>query len=647
MTVAYHWQYWGLLAAGLTCWGALPATAQREETISLQTLGYSRSVVLQGASPEFNLGIPAPIGGLDPSASFVQLRLDPSPVLDPESTVRVLINREPVRVFSIGQLRANPVVQVPIPDLPPGERFINLSVQPFLTISGDICQDINTGNLFLIVGRDSFFQVVPRIPESTVADFFRPLYNQLSLVVPADLSPESAQAALWLYSLLAHQFPETPILWTKGSGSGPRVVLESPDFAPQLQRQGSTLRVAASPEAIRALAAEWGRPGLLSGSVPLNSAPASAPIPLGSRRSLRQLGFGDPTLRGIGTQSLLLNFDLAQLGGRPRDLALQLNAVMTSVEGRLGDRLNGLVFLNGVLLQTYNLTGRTQLNESLRLPSGLLRRANTLELRFDYAPSQGSCRGALTPLTLQLRGDSSAFSWSGYEAPVGELQEIPALLEGSGQLFLGDPDLLASAAYLLGALSRLSPQPLLPTLQLLSEPVSRSPLGDAAWGLIVAGPEQVDLNTPIRLGSQFEILNPLNQQAVLAVQPEDELGLLQYFLLGGKPTLWLSWWGSNPTLAERLSRSLADPRTLLASQMQGNVVTAYAAAPDLTQVQSWDLSGQTYQVRYPDRLDWRLLLWRYRFLLVIAVALLGAGVAWSLYRRLARLPEVPTPPPQD
>ncbi|MEN9225104.1 MAG: cellulose biosynthesis cyclic di-GMP-binding regulatory protein BcsB [Thermostichus sp. DRC_bins_24] len=639
------------MAVSLLCWGRAPAQAQEAETVSLQTLGYSRSILLQGPSPELNLGIPAPNGGIDPSASFVQLRLDPSPVLGPESTVRVLINEEPMEVFSIGQLRANPVVQVPIPNLPPAERFINLSVQPFLSISGDICRDSGTGNLFLTVGRDSFFQVVPRIPESTVADFFRPLYSQLSLVVPADLSPETAEAALWLYSLLAHQFPQTPILWTSGPVSGPQVVLESPNFSPQLQRQGSTLRVAASGEAIRALYSEWQRPGLIGGAVGVESAPGMDSPIQGNRRSLRELGFADPTLRGIGTQSLLLNFDLAQLGGRPRDLAFQLNAVMTPVDGRAGDRLNGQVFLNGVLLQTYNLTGRNQFSESLRLPSGLLRRTNTLELRFDYAPSQGSCGGSPTPLTLQVRGDSSALSWNGYEAALGELQEIPALLQGSGQLLLplGDPDLIASAAYLLGSLSRLSLLPLLPTVVPLPESLTGStlPAGDPDWRLIVAGPDQVNLNTPIRLGSRFEILNPLNQQAVLAVQPEDELGLLQYFLQGGKPTLWLSWWGPDPTMAERLSRSLADPRTLLAGQIQGNVVTAYAAAPDLTQVQSWDLSGQTYQVHYPDRLDWRLLLWRYRFLLVIVVALLGAGVAWGLYQRLARLPEVPTPPSQS
>jgi hypothetical protein len=160
--------------------------------------------------------------------------------------------------------------------------------------------------------------------------------------------------------------------------------------------------------------------------------------------------------------------------------------------------------------------------------------------------------------------------------------------------------------------------------------------------VIVAGPDQVELNSPIRLGSQFEIINPLNRQVALAAQPQENLGLLQYFLLKGKPNLWLSWWGSDPALAERLSRGLADPRTRLANQLQGNVLTAYAAAPDLTQVQSWDLTPAGYRVRYPGRFSWQLLLWQYRYWLVLLLALLLAVGAWNTYQRLARRPESPT-----
>ncbi|MEN9212058.1 MAG: cellulose biosynthesis cyclic di-GMP-binding regulatory protein BcsB [Thermostichus sp. DG02_4_bins_136] len=637
--------YWGLLATGLF-WGG---GAEAAEIVLLQALGYTRPIVLEGVTPELNLAIPAPNGGVDPATSFVRLRLEPSPVLGPSSSVRVSINQEPVAVLPAEQLQSNPVVQVPIPALPPGERFINLSLQPFLTISGDVCQDTRTNNLFLKVGQDSFFQVVPRVADSTVADFFRPLYPQLSLVVPATFSPESAQAALWLYSLLAHQFPQTPIFWTKGSAKGAQVVLEPADFTPQLQygstQEGPRLRVAARPEAIRALMAEWQRPGLLSRSVQVNVAPAEEAVPLENRLSLHQLGFRDPILRGVGTQSLILNVDLAQFGGQPQDLSFHLDAVMTPVESATGDRLNGQVFWNGALVQAYHLTGRSRLQESLLLPTDLLRRTNTLELRFDYALSQGNCRGTVPSFMMQVRSENSGFLWSRYTAPTGELQEIPALLQGSGQLLLEDLELLPSAAYLLGSLSRLSAQPLLPTLKLLSgEVVSPASLGQARWSVIVAAPDQVQLNTPIRLGSQFEILNPLNQQAVLAVQPQDELGLLQYVLVNSRPTLWLSWWGANPAIAERLSRSLADPRTLAARQMQGNVVTAYAAAVDLTRLQSWDLTGQTYRVRYLGQWNWRLLLWRYRFLLVIAVALAGASLAWGLYRRLGQSPQVPLPP---
>ncbi|MFS8887919.1 hypothetical protein NW823_06100, partial [Synechococcus sp. R55.1] len=66
-------------------------------------------------------------------------------------------------------------------------------------------------------------------------------------------------------------------------------------------------------------------------------------------------------------------------------------------------------------------------------------------------------------------------------------------------------------------------------------------------------------------------------------------------------------------------------------------------APDLTQVQSWDLTPAGYRVRYPGRFSWQLLLWQYRFWLVLLLAILLAVGAWDTYRRLARQPEPPTP----
>jgi hypothetical protein len=95
---------WALLVASLLC--CVPVEAGQAEPLSFQRLGYERSVLLQGSNPRLDVTVPAPLNGLDPEASFVQLRLDPSPVLKPTSTVRVLINDELAGIFLVRRFAA-------------------------------------------------------------------------------------------------------------------------------------------------------------------------------------------------------------------------------------------------------------------------------------------------------------------------------------------------------------------------------------------------------------------------------------------------------------------------------------------------------------------------------------------------------------
>ncbi|MBE9018525.1 hypothetical protein IQ272_20690, partial [Chroococcidiopsidales cyanobacterium LEGE 13417] len=98
------------------CLGVSPAVlAQSAEVISLKTLGYNRSIVLSGVNPEVEISVPAPRGGLDPSKSFMELKLEPSSVLNENSSVRLLVYGEPMKVVSVKSLLANPVVKLPIP----------------------------------------------------------------------------------------------------------------------------------------------------------------------------------------------------------------------------------------------------------------------------------------------------------------------------------------------------------------------------------------------------------------------------------------------------------------------------------------------------------------------------------------------------
>jgi hypothetical protein len=171
----------------------------------------------------------------------------------------------------------------------------------------------------------------------------------------------------------------------------------------------------------------------------------------------------------------------------------------------------------------------------------------------------------------------------------------------------------------------------------------------------------------VRLNDGFEIYNPVNRHQLLKARPADPIGLLQYFTWHGVPTLWLSWWGAEDSLAASLAQALADPRTSLANQIKGNVVTATNAvshhhdgtAPVLpptepvmmtgtsaVRLQSWDLRGTTLDVAYPDDLDWEILLRRYRSLIIALVVVLGGLLAWRLYRRLGRPPVISTAEPR-
>ena len=87
-------------------------------------------------------------------------------------------------------------------------------------------------------------------------------------------------------------------------------------------------------------------------------------------------------------------------------------------------------------------------------------------------------------------------------------------------------------------------------------------------------------------------------------------------------------------MAEQLGQALGDPRTLLASQLDGNVVTA----TDSRRVQIWDLGDRTLQVNYPGARSWQIFWQRYVNPLIVVGLILGGFVAWRIYQRVGRSP---------
>lgn len=665
-----------LVAPILSSLAILMATATaKAEVIPFEALGYEQSVILRGVSPELTVGVPYPPGGINSGNSFVRLRLEPSPLLDPASSVRILINGEIEQVVPVETLLDNPVVTVPLRTLPAETQFINLEIQPYLYISRNYCQDLPTGNLFLTVGNDSFFQINPLRQDQSILGFFRPYYNQIVLNVPADLTPEEASAALSLYSVLTYQFRDrkTSVLWRQGNAAAitpqvpgaplpqtspsppnpaqsttAQVFLRRGTEGADIQRNGANLEVRADLQAVQALLDLTTDPALVSEGLNVEEVELPEEQRLPFARSFRVLGFQDGPRRFFGTQTIDVPFNLAQLGGRPDELIANIEATWTPIDRAQQERLNAQVYLNDTLVETYNLNETTELRETIVLPVSQLNANNNLSMVVAYVPSEGNCLVSPTEMTFQLHGNSY-LSWDAYQDPTGNFSDLPYLFSRrNGQIVvdISQPDTLASAAYLLGTVTRLAREPMVPEIIDARQVQDWSNLpreGDSpAWRLVVTAPGQATFPASVRLEDRFEIYNPVNDERLLVVDPTEDLGILQYFSYQDRPTLWLSWWGDQPQVAARLASSLADPRTLLAAQLNGNVVTYTNSAG----IQSWDLSRRTLLVDYPSEFKWAVFLRRYRIPLILIGLAVGAAIVWLVYRRLGQAPSPPVTEPE-
>jgi len=117
----------------------------------------------------------------------------------------------------------------------------------------------------------------------------------------------------------AYQFREQqiPIFFdgvAPANRNSAQVILHTEPTGPDIERRGSIL--VCNPRAIQALTEFLS--ALVSGGLTVEVDPLD-PKPVAHGRSFQELGFKDRPILS-GTQAFSLKFDLAQLGGRPKDL---------------------------------------------------------------------------------------------------------------------------------------------------------------------------------------------------------------------------------------------------------------------------------------------------------------------------------------
>jgi hypothetical protein len=623
---------------------AAPAPFQ----VALTDLGFTASVVMRGPRAGTRLSLPLPRRGIQDGRLL--LNLDVSPVVHPSATIQVTVDGSPAGAFTVAQVRESHTVEVPVQATT--RPFLNVDISGALFSAAERCVLENDDSLWLTLGQDSRLVSGYALGGVSVADF---------LSVPGGIvavqgrweTPADREASIALFGAAQHVLRDrgSRVLLAEDVASAvpaareqPRTIALGREGDPLLKLDGTTLTVSPRPQAREALAAESAQVLRTGQAVPSVERVAPAPTPIWNavfgpvasyRRDLSTLGLDGGERTGTGVLASPIRFTVADLGGWPSDLMLDLSATFDQISTGTLERALLRVRLNGALIETADLRGSVSYRKVISVPAAALQPSNQLDLDFIYAPETGNCAGAPIAFTGQIQG-GSGLTWSSYGPGKGTLPEVIGSLDQADVVLADDsPETARTAARLVGGLSRLVPRPISPTL------VATAALGQRRTGattLVLGGTADAlkPLGLPVTVGPALSIVDTRTNTTVLHGTPDHPLVAAQY-LPGIAPVLAIQAGpGADPRLLDAATRELVDPARFFG--WSGNVVVGVPG--DMVGL---DLNGSGLRARQTSAWDWRILLSRYRWIVTaVAVGLVLAG-CWSTYRRLGQPRAIPAP----
>jgi hypothetical protein len=655
------WVLFGILLALVAfarafAWGEeLQLSFTLEECAGLRT-----DAILAGPSPSLALYLP-----VFPKTSFressLTLRYAATPACGEDSTL--MVYGEDVFLAAFRIFPGEHELRIPLSSLADASfgDTVKLEIRATLRKSDNLCEDLLAEDLFLHIRKDSTLNLSLSKATWTVRDFLRLPARHFHLVLPeAPWSQPLCGAYLKLYAFLRRNFRGLPVtIHTDPPGALRRseeatpkerwIVLREQALR-DVELSGNTLYL--TPRGVDGLIAE--SPLFVGQSFRVRSVLFARE----SRRTFRDFGFRNTTLRGIGDLRERLYFTLADLGGVPRSLWLTLFWASTPLPETPRGEAFLKVFLNGSLVFVRKIpSGARQAvrKERIFLPARLLGRENALELVFSYFPEVGNCRRGTMPFEATIFEDSyfSGMLAKG-EAPL-TFADAPTLFSGKAYVVLPEnPSLeeLEVAGRIYGALREIDATPL--ALEVLfpkdlkafrrGQPTSfPNPAVIAKWlktgnfrllfspppvlpeyFLIIGHPEGLLPEAPAALAGDTLTLSHLSGLETFALSPDDPWSALTVGEFSRKPALYLFTSGRKDLALAAFLRHFKGAETL--RTLQGNVA--------LFTLRGF---GETQATSPSSPSGFLELLWRFRlFILAGACGVLGVWCA-VLYRKLVRL----------
>ncbi len=608
-----------ILAALLPSLAAAAASqpATRVTTLTLADFGYPRDVTLNGVYPTFSFNIPV---NRTLTAAKFDLRVHVSPLADPRSSVKVLVNGVPVLARYLSQIGHDALLSVPLPIPPRPQTSMQVTVKAYLYVTGDICYDLQTTDLFMTIESKSAVALTtePMRGRGEIADFFTGYGSRINIV--DQRAKSSADPGFQIVALpyalrqIERWHQPTITLGTKTDPKARNLVVRPGNTG--YDAVHDTLYV--DPKDLE-LVTSKAAPLLVVNGIKGGSSTVGVQTPSPDKRlTLSQLNIASQTASGLGEIAFEFPIEANRFGGMPTGMTFHMayaqTPLMAGTTGMVRAELNGSLIASRTLSQD----GHSDVWD-IGIPASALAAANDLRITASYYTGPGSCRGNLPQLTMSIL-DSSYFSWTGTERNVDGITDFLKIANGNVGVFVGDDAMVPQTFHLMSELGRLNGA----ITNLHAEKFTGTVPAGYDYVFIVAAPNQLGtLKAPLRLDeAQFRIVNPLSNETLFGTTFEEPLGALEVAAADKTPALVLSYW-NNPSVLAHFNAYGIDDLT----QQVGNISL-------------FDGSMQTYQVGEKLRVyyasgDLLTRIWGW-VRLPLAILLVFLAIAFVIYaaRRL-------------
>ncbi|HVW98645.1 MAG TPA: cellulose biosynthesis cyclic di-GMP-binding regulatory protein BcsB [Mucilaginibacter sp.] len=435
-----------------------------QSIVSFKSLGHDDNAIygMSGASSIYVKISPL----VEMNGSKLVLYFEPSQALIKEhSFINVIINDHPA--YS-SRLSPDSIQKVTLnlsrEDLSP-DKFLKIQVKTLLTVSDDICKDLDNPAMWLKVKDYSYLSLVNNtktgLNDVNISNCFE---SKRAIVYPADPSLHDLKAVAWAYARLKKATSKKILVFTAGSvPDSIKNYIEVGNLSALPDDKRSLLKVtpqsnegilylakstATATDTVTQMVNEKGvmvaHQSVASQTVPSEILFVSGGDDAGYEKAITALGninilnstFGDYLLIDVAQNTYFKNVDenrsrlsLKQVGGSSDFLSgigslksaytfknSDFNFTPKEVEIRFIGNYSGLspgdrgyfnIYLNGLLISSEKLDASGKLNTSVTINRYQHHKYNTLEAEFRFFPTNGLCKNSFINFFGEVDVDKS------------------------------------------------------------------------------------------------------------------------------------------------------------------------------------------------------------------------------------------------